>query len=481
MKYYLYARKSTDEEDRQVLSIEAQLVELKEFAAKEKLEIVASFQEAKTAKEPGRIVFGQMLDRIEKGEADGIIAWHPDRLARNSVDGGRIIHLVDRGLLKSMKFPTFWFEPTPQGLFMMNIAFGQSKYFVDNLRENVKRGFRQKLRRGEWPGWAPPGYVNDRINKIILVDPETGRLVHKLFELYATGDYGLHDLSVTMNDVGLRNRSGNPLAGSTIEKMLRNPFYIGLLRWNGELYPAKHEPLISKKLFDECQEVILRRGKPQKKHKEPFSFTGLMKCGSCGGYITAERQKGHVYYRCTKKKGFCEEKYIREETLVGELQRYITSYALPDDWADNMLRQFEADKVENEKKTADVLASLTTDAKAIDAKLDRLLDAHLEGILARTEYVTKKDRLLSDKLTLDQRIAEIDRVGSDWLEPMKKFLLDNKQAKTVACRGDHSELRAFVKNIGSNFLLKGKTLGCVAKIGWPAARDFRSFSNWYPR
>ncbi len=481
MKYYLYARKSTDEEDRQVLSIEAQLTELKEFAAKEKLEIVASFQEAKTAKEPGRTTFGQMLNSIEKGEADGIIAWHPDRLARNSVDGGRIIHLVDRGLLKAMKFPTFWFEPTPQGLFMLNIAFGQSKYFVDNLRENVKRGFRQKLRRGEWPGWAPPGYTNDRINKVILVDKKTSKLVHKLFELYSTSEYSLYDLSQTMNGLGLRNRSGQPLAGSTIEKMLRNPFYVGLLRWNGELYPAKHEPIISKKLFDECQAVIERRGRPHTKHKQPFSFTGLIKCGSCGGYITAERQKGYVYYRCTKKKGVCDQKYIREETLVGELQNLITSHALPSGWPDKMLKQLEIEKAEEEKKAADILASLKSGAKAIDEKLDKLLDAHLEGVLARDEYVAKKDRLLSEKLKLDQRIAEITRVGLDWLEPMKEFLIRNKQAKSVACRGDHSELRSFVKNIGSNFFLKGETVGCVAKIGWSTARDFRSFSNWYRR
>ena len=122
MKYILYARKSTEEDDRQVLSIEAQMHELKEFAAKEKLEIVASFCEAKTAKEPGRIKFAEMLSLIERGKADGIISWHPDRLARNSVDGGKIIHFVDRGLIKSLKFPTFWFEATPQGLFMLNIA-----------------------------------------------------------------------------------------------------------------------------------------------------------------------------------------------------------------------------------------------------------------------------------------------------------------------------------------------------------------------
>jgi len=172
MKYFIYARKSTEEDDRQILSIEAQITELKEFAAKEKLEIVASFQEAKTAKEPGRTIFAEMLSLIEKGKAEGILSWHPDRLARNSVDGGRIIHFVDRGLIKALKFPCFWFEPTPQGLFMLNIAFGQSKYFVDNLRENVKRGLRQKIRNGVWPSTAPVGYLNNLKTRGIDIDAE---------------------------------------------------------------------------------------------------------------------------------------------------------------------------------------------------------------------------------------------------------------------------------------------------------------------
>src|SRR3989344_3569651 len=127
MKYFIYTRKSTDSEERQVLSIEAQFSELKEFAAKEKLEIVASFQEAQTAKEPGRTKFAEMLSFLQAGKADGIISWHPDRLARNSIDGGQIVYMLDTGKIKDLKFPTFWFESTPQGKFMLNIAFGQSK------------------------------------------------------------------------------------------------------------------------------------------------------------------------------------------------------------------------------------------------------------------------------------------------------------------------------------------------------------------
>ena len=169
-QYFLYARKSTDVEDKQVLSIEAQLAELRTYAANEHLSIIEEIVEKQSAKAPGRPLFNQMIGRLEKGEANGIVSWNPDRLARNSVDGGKIIYLLDTGRIVALKFPTFWFEPTPQGKFMLNIAFGQSKYYVDSLAENTKRGLRQKVRRGEFPGCAPIGYINDVRNKSIAVD-----------------------------------------------------------------------------------------------------------------------------------------------------------------------------------------------------------------------------------------------------------------------------------------------------------------------
>src|SRR3989339_501665 len=265
MKYILYARKSTESEDRQVLSIEAQLAELQQFAAKEKLEIAASLCEAKTAKEPGRTKFAEMLDMIERGTAQGIIAWHPDRLARNSIDGGKIIYMVDNLKIKSLKFPTFWFENTPQGKFMLNIAFGQSKYFVDNLSENVKRGFRQKGRRGEWPGWAPVGYLNDYKNHTIILDKEKSAYIKKLFEIYATGGHSLHKLACFLNESGVRNQKGKLFTTSMVFHIIKNPFYYGVFRFNGEIHEAKHEPIISKKLFDEVQDMIRKRGRGHEK------------------------------------------------------------------------------------------------------------------------------------------------------------------------------------------------------------------------
>jgi len=187
--------------------------------------------------------------------ASGILAWHPDRLARNSINGGKIIYLIDTGKILALKFPTFWFEATPQGKFMLNIAFGQSKYFVDNLSENTKRGLRQKLRRGEMPGYAPLGYLNDLQKHTIIKDPERFRLVKKIF------------------DIGLLTRKEKMLSVSMVQSILQNPFYYGIFRYNGELHQGKHEPMITKKLFDKCQSVLSDRSRPQKRKVKEVCFS----------------------------------------------------------------------------------------------------------------------------------------------------------------------------------------------------------------
>ncbi len=156
-RYFLYARKSTEEDDRQILSIESQLTELREFARKEGPTVAHEFTESMSAKMPGRPVFNRMMELAERQGPPGLLAWHPDRLARNSVDGGRSVYLLDTGKLSSLEFPTFWFENTSQGKFMLTTAFGQSKYYVDNLIETIWRGIRQKLRWGELPGKPPIG------------------------------------------------------------------------------------------------------------------------------------------------------------------------------------------------------------------------------------------------------------------------------------------------------------------------------------
>ena len=226
-KFFLYARKSTDVEDKQVLSIEAQLTELREYAKRENIIISAEVVEKQSAKYIGRPLFNKMLDEIEK-VGGNILAWNPDRLARNSVDGGRIIYLLDTGKLASLKFPTFWCDSTSQGKFMLNMAFGQSKYYVDSLSENTKRGLRQKVRNGDYPTLAPVGYINDSRTKTVVVDRKKAKIIRQAFEFYVKGGNRPEDGSNFLAKHKLFSKTGKRIHKSRATSILSNPFYTGL-------------------------------------------------------------------------------------------------------------------------------------------------------------------------------------------------------------------------------------------------------------
>jgi len=492
MKYVLYARKSTEEDDRQVLSIEAQLAELQEYSAKEKFDIVASFYEAKTAKEPGRTGFAEMLSFIECGKADGIISWHPDRLARNSVDGGKIIHMVDRGLIRSLKFPTHWFEPTPQGLFMLNIAFGQSKYFSDNLRENVKRGLRQKIRNGVWPGWAPVGYFNNPKTRGIDVDRLNAPKVQKLFALYSTGAYTLKFLANWCAEQHLKTNAKNPVSLSNVQHILQNPFYIGLMRYKSEIFEGTHEPLVTKKLFDLCQEVMSKRGNTHETKKHNFAFLGLMKCASCACSITAQYAKGnggiYTYYRCTKKRGACAEKYLREDVLETQIKSFLQKVSLSSQDTQKVLAALEQDETQAKEEARTEAETLKAGLATMDNQLEKLLNLYLADGLSTTEYAAKKNTLISQKVRIEEKITDIEQRGVSWLEPAREFVLSLNQAANLLSHNDLSGMTAFLKNIGANHSLRNRQFEFEAKPQYAraaapcaAASSTLQFPTWCSR
>ncbi len=486
-KFFLYARKSTDEEDRQIRSIEDQIAELRAFAKNENLEIIDELIEKQSAKIPGRPIFNEMMKKIEDGEANGILAWHPDRLARNSVDGGKIIYLVDCGHLQALKFSTFWFEPTPQGKFMLNIAFGQSKYYVDSLSENTKRGQRQKAKRGEYPGLAPVGYINDARIKSIVIHKKRSVIVRKAFELYAKNESRLEDISNFLAQNGILSKTGKRIHKDRVSFILQNPFYTGLFRYTKEIYEGKHQPIVSKKIFDKVQEILKQRGKIRKSSKnQPQAFCGLLKCGTCGMMITAEsrikKQKNgnvhhYVYYRCSRKSKTikCAEPPVRQEVLEKQISSLLQKFSLKQDWAEELSKKLEKNKKETAQSSVAFVQEAQEKIKNISAKIQRLLDSYLDQVVEREIYLAKKSELLSEKKSLEERINTLEQKRFGWVEPMRNW---TNYAQTIGKSANESSLfekKAATKEIfGLNLVLANRE----ARHSAPSGTDFPLKKHW---
>jgi hypothetical protein len=232
------------------------------------------------------------------------------------------------------------------------------------------------LRNGVYPDEPPTGYLNEMRGHTIIIDKPKDKLVRKTFELYSTGEYTLDQLRQISNDIELTSNRGKPMKLSIIHRMLSNPFYYGIFTFKGELYEGTHEPIITKKLFDRAQEVLKRRGKNHKrKTVHNFIFTGLMKCENCGCAITAETKKGHIYYRCTKKKDPCDEKYTREELLVEQFLKAIKKVSVLDSWIEEMLLEVEQEKKTELEHSSVRIKATKDEIKRLESKLDNLLDS----------------------------------------------------------------------------------------------------------
>ena len=477
-RYIAYCRKSTDESNRQVLSIDAQINELKEFALRENLLITEFVSESKTAKEPGREKFESVLQKIENGLADGILSWHPDRLARNSIDGGKVIYLLDTGKLKDLKFPIFWFDNTPQGKFMLSIAFGQSKYYIDNLSENVKRGIRQKLRQGVYPGRPPLGYLNDRNAHQIVVDEEKSLVVKKGFEMFSS-ERSFSNISRFFFEKGIKSKFGKPLDISQVKAMLVNRFYLGVFMYNGEWHKGNHKTFISQDLFDLVQSSVRSYEKPRRNGLK-FVFRGLSKCGECGAAITSEvhnkfykvtnRSASYVYYHCTHKTGNCrQDAYLREEDYESQLRQAISNVALPDAWREKWFEWFEKDKLLEARLADQKIQAIEGEIKKVGEKESKLLDGYLEGTIDPLTYKLKKSEFFEEKLKLENRILKLRGGQSEILEPFSDFLNRAFQARKIArAKNNAEELVAFGKSVGSNWFITDQKLSAVFKKGYSA-------------
>jgi site-specific DNA recombinase len=335
LKYILYARKSTESEERQVLSLDSQVKEMLQLAESEGLDIAEIRRESHSAKSTGeRPVYNELLEDIRKGKFNSILTWAPDRLSRNAGDLGALVDLMDQGVLKEIRTHGQRFTNNPNEKYMLMILGSTAKLENDHRGENVKRGLRTRVEMGLWPGVAPLGYLNQgRMDKKcqILIDPIRAPIIKQIFEKMAYEQWsGRKIYNWLKHDLNFKTRGNKSLTLGGVYRIIDNPVYHGVFerpRGTGNWYEGKHAPIITKELFDKAQ-TQLKRDQIVRENKE-FAFTKLFTCGLCGSGISAEEKykqlkdgttAKYVYYGCSRAKDRdCKNQYIREEELITQL------------------------------------------------------------------------------------------------------------------------------------------------------------------
>jgi site-specific DNA recombinase len=510
--YFIYCRKSSEAEDRQVLSIESQTRELEQLAAKLNLPIAEILTESKSAKDPGRPVFNQMMQRLYRGEAAGIICWKLDRLARNPVDGGSIIWAIKQHGIKVIT-PAQSYAREDDNIILMYIEFGMAQKYVDDLSKNVKRGLKTKIENGWYPGVAPAGYLNhtDRITgqNNLIKDPDRFPLIRQMWDLMLTGLYTPPKiLEIANTEWGFRTRptrrrGDKPLSRSTIYRIFTTPFYYGWFEYpdgSGQWYQGKHEPMITEAEYDRVQALLGRHGNPRAHSHEEFAFTGLIRCGDCDRAVTAEEKHqvicGHckfkfayrrhkdcprcktpiekmlnpkflhyTYYHCSKSgRPVCSQKCVSGRELEKQINESLARISISrkfKEWAIKYLREL------HDVQTASLHEIIQTQKKAYQEcvqEIDILVKlktapSNADGSrLSDEEYGRRRVELLKIK----KKLEELFNDAGHRVEQQLKL---SEQTFEFACavqerfaKGDPKTKKEILTTMGSNLILKDKKL-----------------------
>lgn len=481
LRYFMYARKSSESEDRQIQSIDDQVERLKELTGFLRLNIIETLTEAKSAKRPNeRPVFDRMLKRIEAGEADGILCWQINRLSRNPVDSGRLQMMLQDGVIKSIRTIDREYQPSDNVL-LFSVESGMANQFILDLRKNTLRGLDSKVSKGWLPARAPTGYLNDVLNKTIIKDPERFELVRRMWDLMLTGNYNPTKIvEIANHEWGFltpkRHRSGGkPLADSMVYKMFTNKFYTGIVCYNGNEYQGAHEPMVTLDEFERVQFLLGSRSKPKPQTHE-FPFTGIIHCGTCGCFVTAEEKVKHykttgrtsyyTYYRCTKRKKHeikCHEPAITKEDLEEQIGKEILKFTIDPEFRDFALAKLRRNNDREIEARTQARSMLESTYSETQRQLDNLTKMRYRDLIDDETFKKERSSLQQELTKTQQRLNETHDRAEKWLELTEQAFHFATNAYAIFKAGNLKTKREIFNAIGTSYLLKDGKLSIEQK------------------
>ena len=490
IKYFIYARKSQEGEEKQVQSIPDQLREDEATAKRYGIKAVDVLTEEGSAKEPNkRPVFDKMLERIKKGEANGIICWNLNRLSRNPVDSGKLQWMLQQGLIQSILTPTREYKPSDNAI-IFSVESGSANQFILDMKVGVRRGLNSKIAKGQAPILAPLGYLNTkhevRGENYIIKDPERYDLVKRAWKLMLTGDYTIPKLLKIVNgDWGLitrkgRHRGGGPVNKSTMYGIFTNIFYTGLYLYKGQIENGKHEPMITTDEFDKMQLILGKYGKPRAK-THAFAYTGDMLCGECSSAITActktklvktkNELKDYTFYYCShRKKGTenCTQKsYIPLEDVEDMIKKELSKYTISEKFRDWALKILEEEHAEEAEEREIIYKTQLNSLEVSQKELDSLITMRVRELIDDDQYTSRKKELTDKIAVMKQKVSETETRAQNWLQYTEQTFDFAHRAKTKFEDPNTTleEKKGIFTALGWNYIVKDKKL-FISQCDW---------------
>jgi len=454
--YFSYVRVSTQRQGQHGTSLTEQTGAIDRYAKRWNLQVSKYYEERETAAKTGRPVFLDMLKALRQGKAHGLIVHKIDRSARNLKDWAELGSLIDSGV--EVHFANESLDLNSRGgRLSADIQAVVASDYIRNLREETKKGIYGRVKQGLYPFPAPVGYKDMGQGKPKVIDPVLGPLVRDAYERYAAGNIGVASLVDEMYLKGLRNKNGNIISKTAMFDCLRNPFYVGLVRLRSmnEIFIGQHQPIVTKELFDQVQDVLA--GKSIKKTtRHSFVYRRHIRCSTCKYLLIAERQKGYVYYRCHTK--LCPQRPLREELVTAQFLHILKQIKFSTDEVEFLEAETCRLRGEEPQRLDALKRELKLRSEGITARLERLADGYMDDIFDKETYLSKKNALVVENAEIIEKIKHADQNSAEAAEQLGQFLELAKSAYLSYELADGDERRELLNIVSSNIVADGKTL-----------------------